>query len=136
MARAGSHIRDQASAVALDGCFSRSRWLKQPANAWPTFTPLRKLEELDLREPLGIREEPVHLLVPIVVVDELDNLKHDKDRHKRWRARYSLQVLDGRLADPTIPARLREADFSPIHDGGTPCGELTVEILFDWNVPD
>jgi hypothetical protein len=33
-----------------------------------------KLEDLDLRPILHIREDPVHLLVPILVIDELDGL--------------------------------------------------------------
>jgi hypothetical protein len=65
----------------------------------------QKLEELDLRDVLAIPQEqwsiPVHLLVPILVVEELDALKKPKDRHERWRARYTLAVLDDRLANPS-----------------------------------
>ncbi|WP_331726486.1 PIN domain-containing protein (plasmid) [Streptomyces avidinii] len=37
---------------------------------------------------------PVRVLFPMVVVDELDRLKETKDRHARWRAGYTLAVLD------------------------------------------
>ena len=38
-------------------------------------------------------QSPVTVLVPIVIVDELDGLKHSKDKHVRWRAGYTLAVL-------------------------------------------
>ncbi len=44
-----------------------------------------KLEDLDLRTHLQITEDPVHLLVPILVIDELDGLKRSGDKHARWR---------------------------------------------------
>jgi hypothetical protein len=51
---------------------------------------LHKIEETDLSSLLGVRGEPIHLLVPIIVADELDGLKHAKDKHIRWRAAYTL----------------------------------------------
>ena len=71
-----------------------------------------KLEVLDFAPLLKIREDPVHVLVPIVVVDELDGLKKSKDPHKRWRARYTLAVLDRVFASSTGPVRLKAEDFS------------------------
>jgi PIN domain len=90
-----------------------------------------KLENVDFRPLLQIWEDPVHLLVPIVVVDELDSLKKSKTRHERWRARLhtgrarpGLRQLDwpgpadsGRLLSP----RLRRI----------PRGEITIELVFD-----
>jgi hypothetical protein len=90
-----------------------------------------KLEDLDFRPLLNIREEPVHLLVPIVVVDELDGLKKSKDRQERWRAGYTLAVLDRVFASSTAPARLRPEDFSVLGSGGIPRGEITIELVFD-----
>jgi PIN domain len=89
------------------------------------------LEALDLRQPLGLRDDPVHLLVPILVVDELDRLKESKDGRTRGRARVALAVLDRVLSDPTSIGVLRESDYSPLQDGGIPRGEVTVEIVFD-----
>lgn len=89
----------------------------------------QKLEDLDLRDVLELppeqRSTPAHLLVPILVVDELDALKKSKDRHERWRARHTLAVLDDRLANPSACTQLRAADPS------IPRGELTVELVFD-----
>lgn len=89
-----------------------------------------KLENLDFRPLLKIWEDPVHLLVPIVVVDELDGLKKSKG-NERWRARYTLAVLDRVFATSTGPARLTPEDFSVLGSGGLPRGEVTIELIFD-----
>jgi hypothetical protein len=92
-----------------------------------------KLEDWDLASHLPIWEDPIHLLVPMVVIDELDNLKLSKVGHIRWRARHSLAVLDTLFQNPTSQPTLRAADFSALdnHTGGIPRGEVTAEILFD-----
>lgn len=90
-----------------------------------------KLEDLDFRPLLQVREDPVHLLVPIVVVDELDSLKKSKDRKERWRAGYTLAVLDRVFARSAGPAQLTPEDFSALASGGIPRGEVTVELVFD-----
>jgi len=90
-----------------------------------------KLEDLDFRPLLQIREDPVHLLVPIVVVDELDGLKKSKDPHERWRGGYTLAVLDRVFASSTGPAQLTPEDFSVLGSGGIPRGEVTIELVFD-----
>jgi hypothetical protein len=90
-----------------------------------------KLEDLDFRPLLQIREDPVHVLVPIVVVDELDGLKKSKNPHERWRAGYTLAVLDRVFASSTGPAQLTPEDFSALGSGGIPRGEVTIELVFD-----
>jgi hypothetical protein len=90
-----------------------------------------KLEDLDFAPLLKIREDPIHVLVPIVVVDELDGLKKSKTNYERWRAGYTLAVLDRVFADSTGPARLRAEDFSALGSGGIPRGEVTIELVFD-----
>ena len=91
----------------------------------------QKLEELDLAPLIPVREDPIHVLVPIAVVDELDGLKRSKDTKARWRAAYTLAVLDRVLQNSSGPARLRESDFSALDSGGIPRGEITIELLFD-----
>jgi hypothetical protein len=88
-----------------------------------------KLEDVDFRPLLNIWEDPVHLLVPIVIVDELDGLK--KSRKDRWRPGYTLAVLDRVFAGSTGPARLTPEDFSVLGSGGIPRGEVTIELIFD-----
>ena len=90
-----------------------------------------KLEDLDFALLLDIRGDPVHVLVPIVVIDELDGLKKSKTNHERWRARYTLAVLDRVFASPTEPAPLRPEDFGVLDSGGIPRGEVTIELIFD-----
>lgn len=90
-----------------------------------------KLQDADFRPVLKIWDEPVHVLVPVAVVDELDNLKKSKDKHVRWRAGHTLAVLDRVVGTPPGPGLLRPADFSMLGTGGLPSGEVTIEILFD-----
>ena len=42
-----------------------------------------KLEEADFAPLVKVWEDPIHVLVPIVIVDELDNLKQSRDKHLR-----------------------------------------------------
>ncbi|MGW7288964.1 PIN domain-containing protein [Streptomyces sp. NPDC054847] len=90
-----------------------------------------RLEAWDLRSMCGVREEPIHLLVPMVVVDELDNLKQSKDKHRRWRAGYTLAVFERLLSSGPGAAILKEEDYSALDSGGIPSGKVTVEVLFD-----
>ncbi|MEV0269209.1 PIN domain-containing protein [Hamadaea sp. NPDC050747] len=90
-----------------------------------------KIEELDLQQILHGTLEPIRLLIPMVVIDELDRLKEKNDVHIRWRAGYTLAVLDRIVADPRRPARLFAAGFSGEGDNRIPRGEVTVEIILD-----
>ncbi|MFF4760354.1 PIN domain-containing protein [Streptomyces sp. NPDC001292] len=90
-----------------------------------------KLEETDFAELLSVTEHPVHLLVPMVVVDELDQLKESKDRHVRWRARHTLFILDGLFQESTEDAMLRRADAEVQRHTGVRRGEVTVQLLLD-----
>lgn len=90
-----------------------------------------KLEEVDFRPLLSIREEKVTVLFPMVVVDELDGLKQHSKQQVRWRAGYTVAVLDRVFRGTTGPATLRKEDFSVLGTGGIPRGEVTAELLFD-----
>jgi hypothetical protein len=89
-----------------------------------------KLQDADFRPVLQIWHEPVNVLVPIAVIDELDNLKKSKDKHITWRASHTLAVLDRVVGTPPGPGLLRPEDFSMLGAGGLPSGEVTIEILF------
>ncbi|MFF1820586.1 PIN domain-containing protein [Kribbella sp. NPDC058245] len=80
----------------------------------------QKFEDLEVDKILGADGDLVHLLVPVAVIDELDNLKRGKDR---WRPGHTLAVLDRVLEKPTEIATMREA--------ANDVGKLTVEIVFD-----
>ena len=64
--------------------------------------------EVQVQRAVNVWESEVTVLVPMVVVDELDRLKESKDRQTRWRARYALAVLDRLFADGPGRARLRK----------------------------
>lgn len=90
-----------------------------------------KFEEATYNKLVKVWEDPIHLLIPMVVVDELDKLKESKTPHVRWRAGYTLAVIDRLFPSGTEQARLRAEDFSVIGQGGIPHGEVTAELLLD-----
>ena len=90
-----------------------------------------KLEDADLGGVLQLRGTPIRLILPIVVVDELDGLKQSSRQPARWRAGYTLAVLDRVLGTGTGPGRLREEDFSALDTGGIPRGAITAEVVLD-----
>lgn len=89
-----------------------------------------KFEEADFASLCGAKDGRVRVLVPMAVIDELDELKESKKPHARWRAGYSLAVLD-RLLEGEPPALLRERFVSEPGSGTAPRGEVTVEVLYD-----
>lgn len=93
-----------------------------------------KLEEVDFAPLLEVREDPIHILLPIVVLDELDGLKdRGPTPHAKWRAGYTLAVIDRIFKSSTGPATLKPEDFSALapRTGGIPRGEITMELFFD-----
>jgi hypothetical protein len=90
-----------------------------------------KLEEADFSGLLGAPGTFVHLMVPMVVVDELDQLKESKAPQTRWRARYTLAVLDRLFQESTDHALLRAADAVEPQSTSLRRGEVTVQLLFD-----
>lgn len=102
--------------------FDTSMYIKHPD----------KLELIDFRALTSIFEGTVNLMVPMVVIDELDKLKESRDQRHRWRAGYSLAVIDRLFPHGRKPfAILQEADLSEVRDGGLPRPEVTLELLFD-----
>jgi len=83
-----------------------------------------KIELVDfhiLAQDLG----PVRVLVPMIVVDELDGLKKGASSKTRWRAGYSVAVIDKVIVDPPWPGILNPKKHMP------PRGEVTFQIVFD-----
>lgn len=89
-----------------------------------------KLEAADFGPLIKVWQSEVAVLVPIVIVDELDRLKESKDKFVRWRAGYTLAVLDRVFADGVGRVRLRPGDVVPGPDGLTR-SEITIELVFD-----
>ncbi|MEW2384694.1 PIN domain-containing protein [Micromonospora sp. NPDC047707] len=88
----------------------------------------QKLEEMDLAPVLGLRDEPIHIVVPMPVVDQLDGLKQHHKQHNRWRAGYSTAVIERVLRQGGL---LREEDYSALTEGGIPRGRVTLDVLLD-----
>jgi rRNA-processing protein FCF1 len=91
----------------------------------------QKLEASDFGPLIDMWGSPIRVLVPMVVVDELDRLKESKDKHVRWRAGYTLAVLDRLFSKSTNPAQLHAAGALPPAPDGRMRGEVKVELLFD-----
>jgi len=73
-----------------------------------------KFEEVDFFDGLAPEGgELVSVVVPMVVVDELDRLKESRDKHTRWRAGHTLGVLENVL------------------NGDGLLGEARIEVLTD-----
>jgi hypothetical protein len=88
-----------------------------------------KLAEVDLHEVLNVpRWQFVRLLFPIVVVDELDDLKDAGKQRARWRAAHTLGLLDGVL-NGDAHGILHEGEHT-VQDGETR-GRVNVEIVLD-----
>jgi PIN domain len=74
----------------------------------------------------------MHVLVPMLVVDELDRLK--KDSQARTRARTTLRMLNqvfARVSADRPMDVLRAADDAPRPDQSIGLGPITMELLFD-----
>jgi PIN domain len=93
----------------------------------------RKLDEVDLADILKAMDQPVHLLMPILVIDELDRLKRSGQGEVRGRAQVTLAIIDNKIRDPAYPAVLEAEDKSELDNrtGGIPRGEVTLEVIFD-----
>jgi PIN domain len=76
--------------------------------------------------------QPIRLLIPIAVVDELDDLKEARTA-VRHRARLSLAILDRVVTGfPQNPHPLRPVELRQVIGGShAPTGDLTVEVVFD-----
>ena len=85
----------------------------------------QKIEDIDFHD-LAEDPGPVRVLIPMIVVDELDGLKQRGASPKaKWRASYSVAVIDRVIDDPPRPGLLTAKKHMP------PRGEVTFQIVFD-----
>lgn len=87
-----------------------------------------KLRETDFAPPLpGVwLDKPVTIIVPIIVLDELDGLKQrGGTAHVKWRASYTLAVFDDIFTKAGVQAILQQ----PAADGTR--GPVLMDILYD-----
>jgi hypothetical protein len=86
-----------------------------------------KLENLDFHS-LVVDDWPdktVRVVVPVVVLDELDGQKRSGDALKRWRAGYTLAVMEKAFASRPVRGLLRP----PTSDRTR--GAVILDVLFD-----
>jgi rRNA-processing protein FCF1 len=70
------------------------------------------------------------VMVPMVIVDELDRLKETKDKQARWRAGCTLAVLDRLFERGVSRALLRKGETEPVAKVA-PLGDVWIELLFE-----
>jgi PIN domain len=91
--------------------------------------PIEKLDFAALVSPHG---NPVHVLVPMMVVDELDNQKNRGKTTPQQRARETLRTLEQVCGNSTDLATLQKSMLpDQLQDGEQPRGEVTIEIVPD-----
>jgi hypothetical protein len=83
-----------------------------------------KIEDIDFHALVRVVGS-IRILVPMVIVDELDGLKRSGSSHARWRAGYSLAVVDRLIENPPWHGVLHPREANP------PRGEVTYQIVFD-----
>lgn len=80
---------------------------------------------------LGLRDMPIHLVIPILVMDELDGLKESTKQHTRHRARETLrwvsEKLNGRTVARIMPGGTERVDG----DVRRVWGDVFLEVLLD-----
>lgn len=89
-----------------------------------------KLEAVDPGKLLGDPHTDFVVLVPMVIIDELDRLKETKDKQARWRAGYTLAILDRLFEDGKARAQLRRGETGP-EAKVAPLGNVWIELVFE-----
>ncbi|GGQ94657.1 PIN domain-containing protein [Kitasatospora griseola] len=91
-----------------------------------------KLEEIKFHSLLGAPCSSYCLIMPMVVIDELDRLKEASKQHVRWRARHSLQVIDSIFegSHSTTAVLHGQSDEERLANRN-PEQRVTVELLVD-----
>lgn len=79
---------------------------------------------------LGWRDSPVQIVIPMIVLDELDELKEHNKEHTRGRARRTLKWLSERLAS-SQSFHIRSGSIAEGPDGMTVRGDVYLDVLLD-----
>lgn len=94
-----------------------NKWADMPTLVMPDTSVYiqheDKLASLDFAELIPGEVFPLGrliVLVPIVVIDELDRLKESRDESARWRATHTLGMIDGLFQRTDRPALIRDPE--------------------------
>jgi len=135
MALAATVLNDAAEAWRpVDGAYSNlalvdtNFWVEQ-RESFDNIDWHELLERADGPSAPAMQDE-LRIVVPMVVIDELEKQKRSSDKRLRGRAQVTLAVIE-RVARDNVAGRLREADFSGIDRGEIPSGETWLDVLFD-----
>ncbi|TCO45216.1 PIN domain-containing protein [Kribbella antiqua] len=96
--------------------------------------PTAVIASIPWAEELGVGFEDVLLVLPEVVIRELDRLKESGNQKTRYRASVTLAVIDKLLDDPygTVPIRLKDADWDAVAARGEmPRGGIELRVFYD-----
>jgi rRNA-processing protein FCF1 len=91
-------------------------------------------QAIDWSQLVNAGAAAVRLVLPRLVIDELDKSKESGSSQLRWRAGHTLGVLDELLDDPLGRAVLKERDpdfFDTAEVGRVPRDAVTLEVLYD-----
>jgi hypothetical protein len=69
-------------------------------------------------------DKNVRVIVPLIILDELDGLKRGGDAQRRWRAAYTLAVMEEAFASTPVPGLLQPPP-------GRTRGGVILDVLFD-----
>lgn len=91
--------------------------------------PAAVIASIPWADELGSGSDDVLLVLPEVVIRELDRLKESSNREARFRAQVTLAVVDKLLPDPfgTVPIRVNDPDG----DAVTGRGEVWLRMFYD-----
>jgi hypothetical protein len=118
-------------------------WLEDTINKWKTTSGKLvvadtsvfchhecRIENIDFAAALGLGQHPIRLMVPVLVLDELEGLKQSSRHATRWRAAHTLGKFDEILgADGTgvlLPDEKTKSERSQL-----PSNQVRVEVFFD-----
>ncbi|GLW57851.1 PIN domain-containing protein [Kitasatospora phosalacinea] len=91
-----------------------------------------QLQDIKFHSLLGAPYCSYCLIVPMVVIDELDRLKEAGKDHTRWRARHSLRIIDSIFEDShSTTAVLHGQSEEERLTRRNPEQRVTVELLVD-----
>lgn len=96
--------------------------------------PAAVIASIPWAEELGAGFADVQLVLPEVVIRELDRLKESGNQKTRHRASVTLAVVDKLLKDPygTVPIQFTDADWQAVAArGAMPRGRIELRVFYD-----
>jgi hypothetical protein len=113
------------------GIWSRAGQFILPDSTFYIKYP-EKLEDVNFWELLDAPREPIHIVIPMVIVDELDSLKDRSSKWEvRWRAGYTLSLLHDRTNEGLRGPLAVGKQLSLPGGYYAPGPEVTIEVVPD-----